>query len=84
MWTDHFCHPAQAKLLWPRKATTYGLNSKHTWALVTHLIVTLQGVKMRCVCKPDQTLFSATKNKIKKQFGYARLLHYLKVMYVVL
>ena len=37
-------------------------------------INTFEGVKTRCVCKPDQTLFSATTNKIgKKRSGHARL-----------
>ena len=37
-------------------------------------INTFEGVKTRCVCKPDQTLFSATTNKNgKKRSGHARL-----------
>ena len=37
-------------------------------------INTFKGVKTRCVCKPDQTLFSATTNKNgKKRSGHARL-----------
>ena len=37
-------------------------------------INTFEGIKTRCVCKPDQTLFSATTNKNgKKRSGHARL-----------
>ena len=37
-------------------------------------INTFEGVKMRCICKPDQTLFSATTKKNgKKRSGHARL-----------
>ena len=40
-------------------------------------INTFEGVKTRCVCKPDQTLFSATTNKNgKKRSGLARLIPY--------
>ena len=35
---------------------------------------TVWGAKTRCVCEPDQTLFSATTNKNgKKRSGHARL-----------
>ena len=44
----------------------------YTRVLMMQFINTFEGVKTRCVCKPDQTLFSATTNKNgKKRSGHA-------------
>ena len=41
---------------------------------------TVGGAKTRCVCEPDQTLFSATTNKNgKKRSGHARLTVYVSM-----
>ena len=39
------------------------------------------GIKTRCVCEPDQTLFSATTNKNgKKRSGNVRLIHSIRTV----
>ena len=46
----------------------------YTRVLMMQFINTFEGVKTRCVCKADQTLFSATTNiNGKKGSGHARL-----------